>query len=287
MSYTAKHIPSQEVPDISLLAQLDRCFKPFGLYWVGLVAWFATLVEQPLLLVKDYQKFRHVAFSRSWKLVGDDMSVDMMLGDTLIDLLHSADGVVLDIGPGQGSVIRRFDASKITRAYGPEPAEDMHAQLQENIDKAGLHDKYTILSSGAEPATLLPALARAGVITSAHGSASAGIFDTIVSTRVLCGVPAQADTAALLHRLLKPGGRLIVSEHVASPWPHEGLFVGWAVQQLYWLLGWNFWMGGCEINRDTVGVLGRAAGPDGWKSVDLQWADAWTSVPFVVGVLTK
>jgi SAM-dependent methyltransferase len=208
-----------------------------------------------------------------------------MPGNTM-ELIWSASGVVLDLGPGIGALVHHFDRSKITKAYGPEPAVDMHPKLQESIDKAGLTEKYEILSAGAEAETLIPALAKKGIIKT-DGSTSNGLFDTIVCTRVLCGVPRQEETIEQLYRLLKPGGRMIICEHVISPWPTMGSPLGWLVQRIWILAGWNFWMGGCTLNRDTVLALKKAAGEKGWKRFDLKYSDPWHSIPFVVGTLEK
>ena len=43
-------------------------------------------------------------------------------------------------------------------------------------------------------------------------------FDTVVSTLVLCAVPDERAALAQLHRVLRPGGRLLLLDHVASSW---------------------------------------------------------------------
>lgn len=205
------------------------------------------------------------------------------------ELLATAKGVVLDLGPGTGECLRLFTPSLITTAYGPEPAVDMHPALQANIDKSGLNGKYEILAAGAEPDSLIPALAKKGVFA-VSGISSEGVFDTILCTRVLCGVPHTEETIQQLFRLLKPGGRMIVSEHVTSPWPMRnpvsGVF-GFVMQKVLILLGWNFWMGGCTLNKKTFQMLVDAGGQGGWANVDVQYARSWHTVPFVVGILTK
>ncbi|KAF2668267.1 S-adenosyl-L-methionine-dependent methyltransferase [Microthyrium microscopicum] len=259
-------------------------FMPAVLVFHGARFFILQLLQTPLLLTTDFQAFRHRAFAKLWDQYGDAMSEELPGAST--KLIKDASGVVLDIGPGTGSLLRFLDKSKITMAYGPEPAIDMHPKLQQYINKAGLTDQYKILSAGAEAKTLIPALAKEGLIKT-DGSTVDGIFDTILSTRVLCGVPNQAETAEQLYRLLKPGGHMIVCEHIRSPWPNAGSFTGWATQKFMLLCGWNLWLGGCEVNRDTVASLRKAAGETGWRKFDLQYVSPFHSVPFIVGTLEK
>jgi SAM-dependent methyltransferase len=198
-----------------------------------------------------------------------------------MDLISTASGVVLDLGPGAGYLLRLFDPQKVTAIYGVEPAMDLHPELAAEAKAAGLGSKYKPLIAGAEPESLLPALAKAGLFK----NGSEGIFDTIVCVRVLCGV-RQKDTVPSLYRLLKPGGRMIISEHVTSPWPRQGKFLGFFFQKLFTLLGWKFWLG-CSMEQDTVSALREAASTSGWDTFDLKYENPWHPVPFVVGTLTK
>lgn len=208
-----------------------------------------------------------------------------MPGDT-IALIGRARGRVLDIGPGSGEVLRRFKADQITELWGVEPATDMHAELEANAVRAGLRGKFHALACGAEPESLVPALARAGLLA----KGGEGVFDDICLTRVLCGVPRPRDTIHGLYRALKPGGRFIVSEHVVNPWPgKEGSLIG-RVLQFFWhnIGGWRWLMGGCEMERNTRQWLLDAAKEDGgWSKVELVYFNGWSCVPFVVGTLTK
>ena len=102
----------------------------------------------------------------------------------------TASGTVLDLGPGTGCLVAKFNPELIDQAYGAEPAVDMHPELQKNIDAAHLTEKYKALPCGAEPTSLIPCLAKEGLFGTA-GVASEGVFDTIVCTRVLCGGPGS------------------------------------------------------------------------------------------------
>ena len=121
------------------------------------------------------------------------------------ELVASATGTVIEYGPGSGSQVSRYDPKKVTKIYGLEPCEGLHTQLRENVKKAGLSDIYTIVPCGIEDAETLR---RYGVDKEA--------VDTVLSIQVLCCVRDPKETVAALYRLLKPGGQMIVYEHVKS-----------------------------------------------------------------------
>ncbi|NBH09350.1 methyltransferase domain-containing protein [Amycolatopsis sp. SID8362] len=53
-------------------------------------------------------------------------------------------------------------------------------------------------------------------------------FDTVVCTFGLCAIPDPAAAVAEMARVLRPGGRLILADHVVSTW--------WPVRVAQWLL---------------------------------------------------
>jgi SAM-dependent methyltransferase len=220
--------------------------------------------------------------------MGEGLSRELP-GNTF-ELVASASGIILDVGPGEGSSIEHMDPTRVDIVYGVEPAVDLHPLLKAKAEKY-LGEKYKVLAAGAEPNSLIPALSKAGVLE----NASEGIFDTIICIRTLCSVLKQKETIQGLYKLLKPGGRMIVCEHVKALWLEkdsrqkygEGLMLSWFLQRILLLAGWNALMGGCELNRDTLTVLKEAGGPNGWKSVDVDVLGTDFSIPFAVGTLVK
>ncbi len=78
-------------------------------------------------------------------------------------------------------------------------------------------------------------------------------FDAVVGTLVFCSIPDPARALAEVRRVLRPGGRLYLVEHVRS---HHA----WLGQVQDWLApAWRWSMGGCNLNRDTEATV-RAAG---------------------------
>ncbi|KAK5267238.1 hypothetical protein LTR96_007271 [Exophiala xenobiotica] len=198
-------------------------------------------------------------------------------------ILSRAHGVVLDIGPGSGSHVSCFsDNANITAIYGAEPTLGLHAPLQQRIDEAKLTDKYHVLGCTADKKELLSALEKQGGVKQL--SSDRGTFDTIVCVRVLCSVPNLDEAARELYSLLRPGGELMVVEHIRNPWTKNGSVLGRSMQILYTVLGWTFFLAGCEMGRDTASSL-RKAGR--WEAVELKTNFEWSALPYLSGTLTK
>lgn len=120
-------------------------------------------------------------------------------------LVYEASGVVLELGPGLGSQLSRYDTSKTKKIYGVEPNVDLHKALRENIKASGLVDVYEIVPCGVED---VAELKKHGIVLDS--------IDTILSVQVLCSVQDPDEILRRLYALLKPGGQFIVFEHVKS-----------------------------------------------------------------------
>lgn len=203
-------------------------------------------------------------------------------------MLATATGDVLELGPGSGEQVHLFKAAtNARRIYGAEPCIPLHNDLQANAQRHGLRDKYTIVTAGAEKETLIPGLAKAGLLT--DKSPGSGVFDTIVCVRVLCSVQNLHQTVDTVYSLLKPGGKLLVVEHTVNPWwTPKGSYLARAFQALYTLLGWQFFVGNCHLNRDIRQAVTEAATPyGGWAEVRLDNHFGWSALPYVAGSLVK
>lgn len=82
-----------------------------------------------------------------------------------------------------------------------------------------------------------------------------GFADAAVVAYALCTIPEPQTALAEIHRILKPGGRLVFLEHgQAAPGLCRGLQNG--LNRV-----WGALAGGCHLNRDPVGLV-RNAGFD-------------------------
>ncbi|KAK8200538.1 S-adenosyl-L-methionine-dependent methyltransferase [Phyllosticta capitalensis] len=260
-------------------------------YFIGLatIQWILTLlnvvfVQRDFGLLFDVPQLKSFAFGRFWNKYGAFMSADMPPKTTR--LLSTVRGTILDVGPGTGDQLCHFDAAKITKAYGVEPTVKLHDKLRSNAKKAGLGEKYTVLGAGAEPESLIPALAKAGVLADGAGE---GVFDEIVVVRCLCHMPKPKESLDTMYRLLKPGGRLVTHEHVCNPWGKEigGSFLSLLLQYLY-VYPWEFFIN-CRLNQDTRKMLFNTGGRDGsgWSEIHLEHLNPWSTLPELVGYLVK
>ena len=175
-------------------------------------------------LVKTFQfskltswpAFQHAWFGEFWRYFGPLSRENAE--HAVRPLLQSAEGVVLDIGPGSGEWVNLFaQNSGITKIFGVEPNYEHHAMLRRRIAQAGLQDVYEILGVGAED------LATCGLALES--------VDTICTVQCLCSVPGPQKIIKDLFPYLKSGGRWLAYEHVKTKYQNE--FVG------YWQGGFS------------------------------------------------
>ena len=140
----------------------------------------------------------------------------------------------------------------------------LHAAVEAN----GLAGKYEVLACGAEE------LEQQGL--------EKGTFDTVLCCKVLCGVPEPAQVLKVLYEYLKPGGQLLVYEHVLNE--ENSLIRGWQ-RCMQWV--WPVFLQGCNLDRCTEKLV-REAGE--WETVELRKPEGqleWESIPFVLGRAVK
>ncbi len=141
------------------------------------------------------------------------------------DLFSDIQGLVVEIGPGAGVNLNYLAAG--TDWIGIEPNRALHKTLLARAEKRGIR------------ATLVPA----NEDRIALGDNTADVF---ICTLVLCSVHEPSRILAEIKRVLKPGGKLILIEHVASS---TSRILLWA-QHLFNPLN-RLVADGCNCNRRT------------------------------------
>lgn len=152
------------------------------------------------------------------------------LGDIRARVLADATGDVLEVGAGTGRNLAHYPAD-LTSLTLTEPDPAMLRRLQAAASTAGA--PLTVLRAPAEDLPFDDAT-----------------FDTVVSTLVLCGVADQPRAVREIRRVLKPGGRLLVVEHVRADTER----LARRQDRVNWL---NRLLVGCDCNRPTRDTLQR------------------------------
>ena len=142
-------------------------------------------------------------------------------------IVPRAYGNVLEIGCGAGTNFSYYNGQTVEKLYALEPSSVMRRKAKREAGKLGIGSKIEFLDAGAEAVPL------------ADNS-----IDTVVFTFVLCTIPDWRAALAETKRLLKPGGRVLFSEHGLAP--DEGV----AKWQRRVEPVWKTLAGGCHLTRD-------------------------------------
>jgi ubiquinone/menaquinone biosynthesis C-methylase UbiE len=178
------------------------------------------------------------------------------MADQRRQLLGDLSGDVLEVGAGTGSNLASYPAG--VRLTVTEPSTPMVAKLRDHLTRS--RPDATLVQA---PAENLP-----------FDDAS---FDAVVTTLVLCSVVDLAGAAAELRRVVRPDGRLVVIEHVATPGGPSLVQRVWEPAQK--VVGRN-----CHMTRDTRSAL-QAAGFDTSGLLDATMPGAPAVLfPAIVGV---
>lgn len=148
-------------------------------------------------------------------------------------VIPQAQGRVLEIGVGTGLNMPFYDRTRVKMIVGVDPALRMHRLALKRSRQAGLD--VTLIGLSAERIPVEDA-----------------DFDTVVCTYTLCTIPDPITALKEMRRVLKPGGKLLFSEHGLAP--DEKVFRWQARLQPYW----QKVAGGCMLNRDIPALLAEA-----------------------------
>lgn len=143
------------------------------------------------------------------------------------EIAGQAHGIVLEVGAGGGQNFPFYDPTSVVRVEAVEP------------DEAMLVAARRALSAAPVPITLTRAPVEALPFPDAQ-------FDTVVVTLVLCSVEDPERGLREIWRVLKPGGTLLMLEHVRA----QARMVAWLQDVLVPVttrcMGHDHW------NRDTL-----------------------------------
>ena len=153
---------------------------------------------------------------------------------TRAQIVPQAEGRVLEIGIGSGLNLSFYDPAKVSVIVGVDPSAAMQKLARQRAAQISIPVEMVALELGQ--------------IQAADAS-----FDSIVCTFTLCTIPDAMAALQEMRRVLKPGGKLLFSEHGLAP---DLPVVRWQ-NRLTPL--WKPFSGGCHLNRDIPALI-RAAG---------------------------
>lgn len=154
-------------------------------------------------------------------------------------LLARARGRVLELGVGTGANLG---------FYGPDVSEVVAIDLHRAVLKRAEKTLQDLTEEGRIPYQVRLQEADAQALPFDDAS-----FDTVVAFLTLCSVDDVDAAAREMRRVLRPGGRLLVLEHVRA---EQGSRTGKWQDRLD-----PFWQKvavGCHLNRDTASILDAA-----------------------------
>jgi len=159
--------------------------------------------------------------------------------------LEQASGVVLEIGAGTGLNFAHYPKA-VTKIVALEPSAGMLERAKPR--------------AAAAPVPVELKVGEAENLPFPDNS-----FDTVAATLVFCSVNDPAKAAAEVKRVLKPGGKWLMLEHIRAAEP------GMLKWQQRWNPLWKKIFLGCTLDRDIPAVV-KAAGFDasGIKEFDIE-----------------
>ncbi len=153
------------------------------------------------------------------------------LGERRSELVRDLRGRVVEVGCGTGSMFAHYREVEVT-AIEPDPAFAVHARTA----AARAPVPIEVIEGSGESLPL-----------------AAGSVDAAVLALVLCSVDSPDRVCRELARVVRPGGRVHLIEHVRSPGRIAGRLMDLA-NPLWLRLNGQ----GCRLNRDPAPALERA-----------------------------
>lgn len=162
-----------------------------------------------------------------------------MLKDAKTELFDGIHGRVLEVGAGIGVNVYFLNRPEVEHWVAVEPdrklVEECHKMVAEMEDRVTVFQGY--LHELEEPPES---------------------FDYVVFTTLLCSVPDPHKIVAEAHRMLKPGGKLCIIEHIGDKFGFRSAF------QMLFKYPWKF-ATGCNCRNKPIPALSQ---PGFWEGID-------------------
>jgi len=211
--------------------------------------------------VSREREYTHPVFAQVYRLIaaaGERGGFGRLRASVLAD----ASGRLLILGLGPGHDLTHLPAA-VTSVVAVEPDPSMRALARGRITACPV------------PVTLLSADAHALPLSDSS-------VDAVLCACVLCSVAQPATALAELRRVLVPGGRLLLLEHVAAP---PGHWVGRLQHVLQPF--WGRAAGGCSVRRDTASAVATAGFDVSAVRTTMVWPNLPPVAPTVLGTAVR
>jgi len=135
-----------------------------------------------------------------------------------------AEGRVLEIGIGSGLNLAHYEPGKVEKVWGLDPSAELRVMAEKNAAEVPFEVEFIGLEAEEIPL-------------------DDKSMDTVLVTYTLCTIPEVVRALKGMRRVLKPGGKLVFSEHGRAP--------DESVRKWQNRLNpiWNKIGGGCHLNR--------------------------------------
>jgi ubiquinone/menaquinone biosynthesis C-methylase UbiE len=145
-------------------------------------------------------------------------------------VLEHARGNVLEVGCGNGMNFNHYDPAKVNTVTAIEPEQILLKQAIKNANL--LTPSITVFQGQSEKLPFRNSC-----------------FDSVVFTLVLCSVLDPIKSLQEAKRVLKPGGKIVLLEHIKAD---SSLLL--SAQKLANLV-WPYFAGGCRLTRNTPSLV--------------------------------
>ncbi len=164
-----------------------------------------------------------------------------------------ARGRVLEVGIGTGLNLPYYDASRISKVWGLDPAPEMIRVARRVADSVPFEVDFIGLSGAEIPI-------------------EDSSVDTVVVTYTLCSIADTLPALLQMRRVLRPGGELLFCEHGVAP---DASVRRWQerINPIWKRIG-----GGCHLNRVIPDQI--KAGGFKIKQMDSMYISGWRPASF-------
>lgn len=154
------------------------------------------------------------------------------LGKRRQRLLQDAGGTILEVGVGTGINFQFYQQRQRPYVIGIEPSPYMFERAIKRKEEVTEDMRIVLYPFGCGSAELEQLIQTESL-------------DVVVCTLVLCTIPQPEEAIEQFKRWLKPGGQLIVLEHIRP----QSFFLGRITDLM--TPGWKKLAEGCHLNRAT------------------------------------